>query len=97
MKEGFGQGKDGSLVCPGDLQDRALALRRLCPVRFPLEDSLTRQKRIKALFHRLWSKAVSSETYDKREWQELQELLKIEGLGVHGRESASLEKSEGDR
>lgn len=97
MKEGFGQGKDGSPVCPGDPQDRTPALRRLCPARFPLEDSLTRQKRIKALFHRLWSKAVSTESYDKREWQELQELLKIEGFGAYGREPPSLERSEGDR
>ncbi|MHC1744317.1 MAG: hypothetical protein AB9873_14960 [Syntrophobacteraceae bacterium] len=84
VKEGVGHEKGDSLACPSDPKDRRLEPKGACPVSFPREDSLSRQKRIKTLFHRLWSKAVSSEDYDKREWQELQELLKIEELGVRG-------------
>jgi hypothetical protein len=34
------------------------------------------------LFHRLWSKAYDAPSYDKREWQRFEELLRQLGLRV---------------
>lgn len=43
-------------------------------------DEHSDEERINSLFHRLWTKAAGTVSYDKEQWKQLQQLLYKKGV-----------------
>jgi hypothetical protein len=54
----------------------------ICPHDYRRVIEENQEYEIKGLFHKLWSRNVDAEGYDKRDWLELQRLLQARGINV---------------